>query len=135
LYTCLRLLPFPLDVATHFLFRIGSLAPMRRGGSLQCGPRATTSISGGGWNSPGYDAAGNIASGPKAGAETTRLHFVYDAWNRLVQVKADNAGQPGEVIATYQYDGRGFCTQEGRILMTVRLGGEQFPSWLNLLGP
>jgi hypothetical protein len=33
----------------------------------------TTGISGGGWNSSTYDAAGNIVSGPKAGAETTRL--------------------------------------------------------------
>ena len=28
---------------------------------------------------PAHDAAGNMTIGPKPGAETTRLHFVYDA--------------------------------------------------------
>jgi hypothetical protein len=54
----------------------------------------TTGISSDGWDSPAYDAAGNIVSGPKAGAETPRLHFVYDARNRLVQVQADSGGRP-----------------------------------------
>jgi RHS repeat-associated protein len=85
----------------------------------------TTTITGGGWNSPAYDAAGNMVSGPKAGAETTRLHFVYDAWNRLVQVKADSGGQPGAVIATYQYDGRGFRTRK------VLAGGETWDYYYN----
>jgi YD repeat-containing protein len=82
-------------------FTDGAMTQMRQ----QNAANETTGITGGGWNSPAYDAAGNIVSGPKAGAETTRLHFVYDAWNRLVQVKADSGGQPGAVIATYQYDG------------------------------
>lgn len=59
------------------------------------------------WIDPTYDAAGNMISGPKAGEEATRLHFVYDAWNRLVAAKADNSGQPGNTIATYAYDGMG----------------------------
>jgi hypothetical protein len=76
-------------------------------------PRATASITGGGWSGPAYDAAGNMTSGPKAGNEAVRLHFVYDAWNRLVQVKADSGGQPGAAIATYQYDGRGWQCGRG----------------------
>ncbi len=65
-----------------------------------------TSISGG-WVTPSYDRAGNMISGPKPGDETTRVHYRYDAWNRLVQVYADdsqNPGQPGDVIAEYEYD-------------------------------
>ena len=37
---------------------------------------------------PVYDPAGNMISGPKPGANTTRQHYVYDAWNRLVAVRA-----------------------------------------------
>ena len=36
---------------------------------------------------------------------TTRIHCVYDAWNRLVEVRADNSGDPGALIAEYSYDG------------------------------
>ena len=60
------------------------------------------------WIDPAYDDAGNMISGPQPGAESARLHFTYDAWNRLVQVRADdpgNPGQPGDTIAEYQYDG------------------------------
>jgi RHS repeat-associated protein len=65
-----------------------------------------TDVSQTGWVDPTYDAAGNSTSGPKAGAEGTRLHYVYDAWNRLVQVKNDNgSGSPGTTLATYAYDG------------------------------
>ena len=59
----------------------------------------------GGWISPSYDAAGNMISGPKPGDETTRVHYRYDAWNRLVAVRADDFGEPGDLIAEYQYDG------------------------------
>jgi RHS repeat-associated protein len=66
----------------------------------------TTGISGGGWVTPTYDAAGNMTSGPKAGDETTRLWYVYDAWNRLVEAKNDSGGgAPGSTLATYAYDG------------------------------
>ena len=84
----------------------------------------TTSISGS-WVDPAYDAAGNMVSGPKAGDETTRLHYVYDPWNRLVAEKADDGGEPGSVIATYQYDGRGFRTQK------VLAGGDTFDYYYN----
>lgn len=59
----------------------------------------------GGWISPSYDAAGNLISGPKPRSETTRVHYVYDAWNRLVAVKADDSGNPGDTLAEYEYDG------------------------------
>jgi len=58
-----------------------------------------------GWMTPTYDAAGNMISGPRPGDETTRVHYVYDAWNRLVIVKADDSGDPGDTLAEYQYDG------------------------------
>jgi hypothetical protein len=43
-----------------------------------------TAISGtGAFLVPAYDAAGNMKTAPKVGAETTtRLHYAYDAWNR-----------------------------------------------------
>lgn len=63
-----------------------------------------TSVSGS-WVTPTYDAAGNMVSAPKAGAETTRLWYVYDAWNRQVIVKNDSSGSPGSTLATYSYDG------------------------------
>jgi len=53
-------------------------------------------------------AAGNMISAPKTGDETTRIHYVFDAWNRLAAVYADdsqNPGQPGDLIAAYEYDG------------------------------
>jgi len=59
----------------------------------------------GGWITPSYDAAGNMISGPKPGDETTRVHYVYDAWNRLVKVYDDDSGDPGNLIAEYEYDG------------------------------
>jgi RHS repeat-associated protein len=59
----------------------------------------------GGWVAPEYDAAGNMISGPKPGSGTTRVHYLYDAWNRLVIVKADDSGDPGDTLAEYQYDG------------------------------
>jgi RHS repeat-associated protein len=59
----------------------------------------------GGWISPSYDAAGDMISAPKPGDETTRVHYVYDAWNRLVKVYDDDSGAPGDLIAEYEYDG------------------------------
>ena len=45
------------------------------------------------WVDPVHDAAGNMTQGPKPGAETSALHFVYDAWNRLARWRsgADNS--------------------------------------------
>ncbi len=60
------------------------------------------------WGQPTYDRAGNMTTGPKPGDEAnTPLHFVYDAWNRLVKVQADASGQPGNTIVQYEYDGTG----------------------------
>jgi len=61
------------------------------------------------WIDPNYDPAGNMASGPRGDAPTTRLHFKWDAWNRLCEVRADSNGSPGtpgDLIASYRYDGR-----------------------------
>jgi YD repeat-containing protein len=66
-----------------------------------------TGISGS-WADPTYDAAGNMISAPKPGAESTRIHLRFDAWNHLVGVYADdplNPGQPGDLIASYEFDG------------------------------
>jgi len=59
----------------------------------------------GGWITPSYDDAGNMISGPKPGDEDTRIHYVYDAWDRLVEVRADDSGEAGDLIAEYAYDG------------------------------
>ncbi len=64
----------------------------------------------GGWVTPEYDAAGNMIYGPKSGDETTGLHFVRDAWNRLVAVYEDDGDgvfEPGTddaLIAAYEFD-------------------------------
>lgn len=65
----------------------------------------------GGWITPTYDAAGNMKFGPKPGEETTGIHYVYDAWNRLVAVYEDDDDgvyEPGagdDLVAQYEYDG------------------------------
>jgi len=64
----------------------------------------TTGITGGSWIVPGYDAAGNMTSGPSPLDPTVRRHYKWDAWNRLVEVKADNNGSPGALVAEYRYD-------------------------------
>ncbi len=69
---------------------------------------AITESAGSVWLGLSYDACGNVKIGPKPAAETTRHHYVYDAWNRLVEVKADSVGTPGtpgDTIAEYRYDG------------------------------
>jgi RHS repeat-associated protein len=60
------------------------------------------------WVDPQYEKSGSMKNGPKPGAETaaaSRLHYTYDAWDRLVKVQADSSGAPGTTIAEYQYDG------------------------------
>jgi len=71
-----------------------------------------TASTGSDWVDPVYDAAGNMTSGPMAGmsietdTEETRLHFTYDAWNRLVKVEDDDGGgEPDDTIAEYRFDG------------------------------
>jgi RHS repeat-associated protein len=53
---------------------------------------------------PEYDPAGNMISGPKPGENTTRQYYVYDAWNRLVEVQDSS----NDLIASYEYDGRNY---------------------------
>jgi RHS repeat-associated protein len=59
---------------------------------------------------PVYDAAGNMTLAPSGNDPSVPLHLKYDAWNRLVEVRADSSGSPGAVIATYVYDGRNYRT-------------------------
>jgi RHS repeat-associated protein len=62
---------------------------------------------------------------PRPGTETTRLHLVYDAWNRMVAAKNDNGGNPGTTIATYSYDGN------GRRIRKAINGGDTFDYYYN----
>ena len=76
---------------------------------------AISATTGAVWITPEYDAHGNQISGPVPGDETRRQFYVYDGWNRLVAVKAasaSNANVAGDIVATYQYDGRGFRIQK-----------------------
>ena len=69
-----------------------------------------TSITGGGWAAPAHDTAGNMTEGPQPGSEATEQQYVYDAWNRLVEVKIVTDPEPPKVVATverYEYDGLG----------------------------
>jgi RHS repeat-associated protein len=52
------------------------------------------------WPTPGYDAAGNMTSGPQPLSPANGYVLAYDAWNRLVQLKNGNT-----VAAAYAYDG------------------------------
>ena len=65
---------------------------------------ALSATTGANWVDPAYDAAGNMTSGPKPGAESesggTELEFTYDAWNRLVKVE-----DAGGTVAEYRHDG------------------------------
>jgi len=64
-----------------------------------------TTNNGPAWVSPAHDLAGNMTSGPKPFDPVTRQHCVWDSWNRLAKVQADNGGTPGTTVAEYQYDG------------------------------
>ena len=41
------------------------------------------------------------------GDETTKVHYVYDGWNRLVAVYDDDSGEPDDLLSSYEYDGLG----------------------------
>ena len=53
------------------------------------------------WETPEYNAAGNMTTMPQPGNETAGLTCTYDAWNRLVEVQDASSN----VLATYSYDG------------------------------
>ena len=69
----------------------------------------------GGWQAPGYDAAGNTTLMPQiagegvgdAGDPTQRYDGTYDAWNRLVKLTAPILTYDGRV-GEYEYDARHF---------------------------
>jgi RHS repeat-associated protein len=59
-----------------------------------------TESAGPAWPTPGYDAAGNMTSGPQPLSPANGFVLTYDAWNRLMQLKNGNT-----VVAAYAYDG------------------------------
>ena len=75
------------------------------------------------WVDPTFDAAGNMTSGPRPGAEDTRLWLRYDAWNRLTHVSANSDHNP--TIAEYRYDGL-----DRRISKAIA-GGDTFHYYYN----
>jgi RHS repeat-associated protein len=75
------------------------------------------------WLDPVYDAAGNLTTGPRPGAETTAQSYVYDAWNRLTVVK----NTANAVVATYRYDGLGRRIQ--KIVGATTTDVYLTPSW------
>jgi RHS repeat-associated protein len=52
------------------------------------------------WVTPAYDAAGNTTTFPQQLDPTLAFTAVYDAWNRMLQVRDGS-----NIIAEYQYDG------------------------------
>ncbi|NUQ65008.1 MAG: RHS repeat-associated core domain-containing protein, partial [Pirellulales bacterium] len=61
---------------------------------------AITATTGTDWADPVYDRAGNMTTIPKPSSLASGLTAVYDAWNRLVEMKD---GQT--VVGQYHYDG------------------------------
>jgi RHS repeat-associated protein len=59
-----------------------------------------TTATGTAWASPAQDAAGNLTTVPRPLSPANGYTLKYDAWNRLVSVKAGST-----VVATYAYDG------------------------------
>lgn len=53
------------------------------------------------WVDPAYDAAGNTTTFPQGDDPTQAFTASYDAWNRMVEVKAG-----ANTVAKYKYDGR-----------------------------
>ena len=56
-------------------------------------------VSGGGWANPDYDANGNMTLIPQPDNLLSNYTAVWDAWNRLVELKDGN-----DTVAQYQYD-------------------------------
>jgi RHS repeat-associated protein len=88
-------------------FSLGNFSAFDDGAAQTRTANAVNEISAisGGWITPSYDDAGNLVSGPKPDSGTTPVHYSYDAWNRLLEVRADDSGEPADLIAKYQYDG------------------------------
>ena len=59
-----------------------------------------TESTGTSWPTPAHDAAGNMSSIPRPLSLGNGYDLKWDAWNRLMEVKAG-----GSVVASYQYDG------------------------------
>jgi len=55
------------------------------------------------WDDPAYDARGNMTGVPMPSDMTASYTCVYDAWNRLVEVRDSSAN----IKAQYRYDGLG----------------------------
>jgi YD repeat-containing protein len=53
------------------------------------------------WPDPTYDLAGNTTKAPQPLSSGNSYELKYDAWNRLVEVKATG----GAVVATHRYNG------------------------------
>ena len=64
-----------------------------------------TNSVGGAWTAPAYDPAGNMTTMPRPGTPSSSYTAVYDAWNRLVSIKAGAVD-----VQQYQYDARNFRT-------------------------
>ena len=64
-----------------------------------------TNSVGGAWTAPAYDLAGNMTTMPRPGTPSSSYTAVYDAWNRLVSIKAGTVD-----VQQYQYDARNFRT-------------------------
>ena len=70
---------------------------------------AITATTGANWVDPTYDGAGNMITGPTPGAETSTQKYVYDAWNRLVEVTDGS----DVTQATFGYDARNHRIMKG----------------------
>lgn len=70
---------------------------------------AITATTGANWVDPTYDAAGNMITGPTPGDETSTQKYVYDAWNRLVEVTDGS----DVTQATFDYDARNHRVTKG----------------------
>ncbi|MCL4176188.1 MAG: hypothetical protein KJ072_00350 [Verrucomicrobia bacterium] len=58
------------------------------------------------WGAVVHDALGNMTRIPKSSSPANRYACIWDAWNRLVEVKeTDGSGNPTTTVAAYAYDG------------------------------
>jgi len=62
------------------------------------------------WIDPAHDLSGNMTTSATPGEEDVAHLLVYDAWNRLVEVIADDNGDGDQdggehTLAVYEYDG------------------------------